>query len=904
MTTKLNYKINLIVLVFLIGFYASAQTVTPFLDPSLKFVKTMNTFNKVGESTDGKVWYTTINSQNVLNFLNTDGSINAFSQDLGGVVNAIVPTNDSKILVGGNFTNYNSSVVSARLLRLNSDGSRDFTFSASSNANEVTALHILFDGKIMVGRNTQIQRLNADGSIDTAFTTVVTNGKVNDFCVSSAGKVFAVGTFTSVNSITKNRAILINTDGTIDTTFNIGTGFNEEVKGIKRTSTNNLYIIGAFSNYNGANVNRFVKLNETGILNTAFNNTLAGFNDNPLTVEVSNNDKLLIGGLFTMYNTINVKNFVFINEDGTINPSFNVGNSFENGSVNNITKNSLGNYIITGEFVKYNDVFTNQIVKVSNNGSIVSGFAFGNSFNLNSFIDFIPQNSDYILRYAFSGNPIRIKRQNDKILLSEVYVNNKRYPLARFNNGGTLDNTFLFNKNNLNLPSNLRFSFIRDFVFTPSGKIFLFMTNRRFFIETDYATSFIQLNADGTSDNTFSNQNYYKPQYNDQWYHSENLGYVRSDNKILWANDVLPGTGTYKDVVLKNNLNLLLPNGELDESYISNSLNYNDYVDNCKANYYQDFNSTKLLPLPNNETLAYTPFTSYCRFNGTSNNVSAGVTKATIGRFNSNGTLATDYLNLDLYQVFHVNYFNEFLYFGGVTKDGTRGKLTGFFKKIDIATNREVPFNHQLVLGVNSIEIKRVVNTLFKDNKIYVVIFVSSVDGPNFSEIIDYQIKRLNLDGTLDPTFSTLNVTKDRYYTYYNQTYSPSLGERFQLELVDNPTENSFLIASRCPFTINGTYYEQAFVKVDLNNLSTIENQFSENTFKVHPNPTNDKVNISSESETINQINVYNLLGGLLKSQKGSSDKETISLQEFPNATYILEIISDKAKQSVKVIKK
>lgn len=886
MTTKLNFKINFILLVFLTGFYSNAQTVTPFLDPSIKFVKTMNTFNKVGESTDGKVWYTTTNTKNVLNFLNTDGSINAFSQDLGGVVNAIVPTTDNKVLIGGNFTTYNSTIVSARLLRLNTDGTRDFTFSASANANEITALLLMPNGKIMVGRNTQISRLNADGSTDTAFATVTTNGKINEFCMSASGKIFAVGTFTSVNSITKNRAILINTDGTIDTTFNIGTGFNAEVKGIKRTSTNNLYIIGAFSNYNGATVNRFVKLNETGILNTAFNNTLAGFNDNPITVEVSNNDKLLIGGLFTMFNTINVKNFVFINEDGTINPSFNVGNSFENGSVNNITKNSLGNYIITGEFVKYKDVFTNQIVKATNTGTIVSGFSFGNSFNLNSFIDFIPQNSDYILRYDFSGNPIRIKRQNDKILLSEVYVNNKRYPLARFNNGGTLDNTFLFNTNNLNLPSNLRFSFIRDFVFTPSGKIFLFMTNRRFFIETDYATSFIQLNADGTIDNTFSNQNYYKPLYNDKWYQSENLGYVRSDNKIVWANGVLPGT--YKDVVLKNNLNLLLPNGELDESYTSNNLRYNNSERDGTSNI-QLFSSTKLLPLPNNETLAYAVGrSSYYRFDGVAGS-SLGV-GATIGRFSSTGTLITDFQKeINLGRVTHANCHDGFLYLAG-TK--------GVFIKYNV---QAIPDNSTFNYQSTGLEIA---NTLFKNNKIYIVLLVSSVDGPNSSEIIDYQIKRLNLDGTLDPTFSALNVTKYRYDTNYNYTYSASIGERFQLELVDNPTENSFLIASRCPFTINGTYYEQAFVKVDVSNLSTNENQFSDNSFKCYPNPTNDLLYISSQNETIKQINVYNLLGGLLKSKKGNSDKEEINIQDLPNATYLVEIKTDKETQTLKIIKK
>lgn len=901
-----NYNLRKQILLFfllLVGSFMFGQTITPFLDPSLKFVKTVNTFNLVAERTDGKIWYSTVNTKTVLGLLDNDGTINSFTQDLLLNINALYPTDDNKVLVGGNFTTYNSTTVSARLLRLNSDGTRDFTFSASSNANEVTALYILADGKIMVGRNTQIQRLNADGTTDTSFSTITTNGKVNEFCISSSGKIFAVGTFTSVNSNTKNRAVLINSNGTIDATFNIGTGFNAEVKGIKKTTTNNLYVIGSFTSYNGISINKLVKLDETGNLNSTFHSSNTLFNDEPLTIEVSNDDKLLIGGNFTNYNNQTVKNFVSFNEDGAINTTLSIGNSFENGLIKIIKKNASGNYIITGEFVKYNDFFTNQIVKIESNGNRVSSFNFSNVFNLNSFIDYIPNPSESMYS-PLTGNLIRVKRQNDKILVSEVYINNKRYSLARFNNSGLLDNTFLFNHNTLNLPSYLKFSYTRDFVFAPDGKIFLFSTNRKYNANL-FSASFLKLNSDGSLDTTFSNQNYTQLNYIGGGYETENLGYIRNDNKLIWATSVHVLTSTtYKGVALTNNFNLLQPDGEFDESYISNSLDYNDDASNCNVNYYQDFLSTKILPLPNNETLAYMIGPSYCRFNGSSNNVSSGVSKSTIGRFNSNGTLATDYLNLDLYNVSHVNLYNGFLYIGGLTKNGTNGNYNGIFKKIDLATNSEVSFNHQLVLGVNTNAYKLVANTLFKDNKIYVVIWVSAVwasDGT--TKIINYEIKRLNLDGTLDSTFSTLNVTKYRYNSYDYNSNGISRGENLQLELVDNPTENSFLIASRCPFTINGTYYEQAFVKVDLSSLSTVNNQFSESNFKCYPNPTNSTVNILTTNENINQINIYDMFGRLLKTQSGSSVNEKIDIQNFPNAVYLAEINTDKGNKTVKIIK-
>lgn len=894
-----NYNLRKQILLFLLLFASSfmfGQTITPFLDPSLKFVKTMNTFNLVAERTDGKIWYSTVNSKTVLGLLDNDGTINSFTQDLLLNINALYPTNDNKVLVGGNFTTYNSTTVSARLLRLNSDGTRDFTFSASSNTNEVTALYILEDGKIMVGRNTQIQRLNSDGTTDSTFSTVTTNGKVNEFCISSTGKIFAVGTFTSVNNTTKNRAVLINTDGTSDTTFNIGTGFNAEVKGIRKTTTNNLYLIGSFTSYDGTSINKLAKLNETGTLNSVFHSSNTLFNDEPLSIEVSNDDKILVGGNFTNYNNQIVKNFVSFNEDGSINTSLNIGNSFENGLVKIIKKNTSENYIITGEFVKYNDSFTNQIVKIESNGNRVSTFNFSNVFNLNSFIDYISDVSttgNSLNR--LSGNTIKIRRQNDKILLSEVYINNKRYPLARFNNSGLLDNTFLFNHNNLNLPSHLKFSVIRDFSITPDNKLFLFLANTPFSSSVN-ATSFLRLNTNGQLDTSFSDQNYCQINFGT----TENIGYVRNDNKIIWATQIhVTPTITYKGVTLStNNFNLLQSNGDFDESYSSNSLNYSEDITNCNVNYYQDFSSTKLLPLPNNETLAYAVGRqTYCRFNGTSNNVSIGVKKATIGRFNSNGTIASDYLNLNIASVYHANYNNGFLYLGGMINNST-----AFFKKIDLATNNEVTFNHQLTLGSGS-SFPSVANTLFKDNKIYVVLLINSVwasDGT--TRIIDYQVKRLNLDGTLDTTFSTLNIRKHRYSSDYNLN-SIAIGETFQLELIDNPGENSFLIASRCPFTINGTYYEQAFVKIDFSSLSTTQNQFSDSNIKCYPNPTNSIINISATSETINQIKVYDMFGRLLKSQNGTSDNEKIDIQDLPNAIYFLEVKTDKGSNTIKIVK-
>jgi len=86
------------------------------------------------------------------------------------------------------------------------------------------------------------------------------------------------------------------------------------------------------------------------------------------------------------------------------------------------------------------------------------------------------------------------------------------------------------------------------------------------------------------------------------------------------------------------------------------------------------------------------------------------------------------------------------------------------------------------------------------------------------------------------------------------------------------------------------------------NNLGISE--FEQSNIKCYPNPTKDIVNLSTPNETINQINVYDMFGRLLKSQKGYNNSEQIDIQELPKAMYLLEIITEKGKQSVKVVKK
>ncbi|MCZ8330249.1 MAG: T9SS type A sorting domain-containing protein [Flavobacterium sp.] len=93
------------------------------------------------------------------------------------------------------------------------------------------------------------------------------------------------------------------------------------------------------------------------------------------------------------------------------------------------------------------------------------------------------------------------------------------------------------------------------------------------------------------------------------------------------------------------------------------------------------------------------------------------------------------------------------------------------------------------------------------------------------------------------------------------------------------------------------------FVDDVCNSLNTSVNEIESNNIILFPNPTDDIVHISTPNETINQINVYDITGRLLKSQNGNNENEIISIQELPSAMYVLEVKTDKESRTTKIIK-
>src|SRR5690606_16927170 len=78
--------------------------------------------------------------------------------------------------------------------------------------------------------------------------------------------------------------------------------------------------------------------------------------------------------------------------------------------------------------------------------------------------------------------------------------------------------------------------------------------------------------------------------------------------------------------------------------------------------------------------------------------------------------------------------------------------------------------------------------------------------------------------------------------------------------------------------------------------------EFDTTQLKVYPNPTNTELNISY-TDTINQVEVYNLLGQKIMTESFDANRISLDVSNLTNGSYILILHANGLKQQVKIIK-
>ena|GEM_PF-1511822 len=279
-----------------------------------------------------------------------------------------VQSSDGKIVVGGNFTSIggggNGNTSRSRIARLNRDGTLDTDFDPGASPNQVSALAVQPDGKIVVGGDfsflggggfgtiprSKIGRLNPDGSIDTSFNPGA-NGSISAILLQQDGKILIGGSFTTVGGAARSRIARLNSDGSLDTSFNPGA--NDTVRAFALQKDGKIVVAGSFTMLGGGGTGTvqrrsIARLNEDGSLDTSFD---PGADNTINAVVIQADGKIVVGGDFRGLGGGTggtTRNFIGrVNPDGSLDVGFNPGT---NTSISALALQLDGGILVGGLF--------------------------------------------------------------------------------------------------------------------------------------------------------------------------------------------------------------------------------------------------------------------------------------------------------------------------------------------------------------------------------------------------------------------------------------------------------------------------------------------------------------------------------------------------------------------------
>ncbi len=492
-----------------------------------------NSVSTIAMQSDGKIIvggnFTSIGGVGVSSVvrLNADGSLDgSFNPPLSGNINSIALQPDGKIIIGGDSVN-----------RLNTDGTRDVYFYRPQ-ISHINSIALQPDGKIIIGGGT-IVRLNTDGTRDMSFYPPPSNRPVSSIAIQTDGQIIMGGDFITVGAVKRNHVARLNTDGSLDTSFDPNANYN--VNSIALQTDGNIIIGGDFTRIGVIRINYLARLSADGILEQPFKS--GGFrsarsNCSVNSIAIQPDEKIIIGGNFTSIG-LTPRNYIArLNASGTLDASFDPN---ANNPIKCVVIQADGKIVIGGDFTRIGGVGVSSVVRLKEDGSLDGSFNPPSSGGVNS-IALQPDGKiiiggNHIARLNTDGTrdmyfyppsphgPVNsIALQADgKIIIGGGFtaVGLRRNHIARLNADGTLDTSFDPNVN----------QDVNSISVQADGRIII---GGNFTAVSAVARNHIaRLNADGTLDTSFDpNANF-----------TVNSLAVQTDGKIIvgggWTSNIV-----------------------------------------------------------------------------------------------------------------------------------------------------------------------------------------------------------------------------------------------------------------------------------------------------------------------------------------------------------------------------
>lgn len=360
-----------------------------------------------------------------------------------GTIHDILPLQDGKYLIGGEFTDYDNAAIGGginRLARINADGTLDRAFTYGEGTGTlgggVTSLHEREDGKYLIAGNFSayantpyvqgVALLNNEGNLERTIidrpsggTLPVSalkggvSGSVHKMHVQEDQKIILTGFFkyyveanydlvgadgrdsVHLDSTLVNLFVRLNPDGALDTTYNFDlenhrgkTGVNGIISDSYLQPDGKLILVGNFTRFNGQSVANIIRLDETGNLDPTFSPGSGA--DQPISViEPGADGKLLIGGLFKRFDGAPASGVARLNANGSLDESFDVGEGADDG-VSAIAELPGGEVVVAGAFKTFSGKVRNGFVVLDAKGALHPDYNTNGGFPGSFIAEIIP----------------------------------------------------------------------------------------------------------------------------------------------------------------------------------------------------------------------------------------------------------------------------------------------------------------------------------------------------------------------------------------------------------------------------------------------------------------------------------------------------------------------------------
>lgn len=244
-------------------------------------------------------------------------------------------------------------------------------------------------------------------------------------------KIILGGEFTSFDQQAYSGIVRLNTDGSIDSQFITGSGFDGTVKKIVLQPDGKILVGGSFISYNSVNHRGIIRLNPDGSLDNSFDPGTGAYDNQYPTrgvedIIVQPDNKILLGGTFDLYNEQEAESVIRLNTDGSIDPAFSTPDNFGLGGsrVLSMLLQDDGKIIITGWLILNGQPPVRGVIRLNPDGTR------DENFNM-------PVPNDYITCSAF--------HQDNRILVgggfTELAGTDQKY-FAGLTNDGSMDSEF------------------------------------------------------------------------------------------------------------------------------------------------------------------------------------------------------------------------------------------------------------------------------------------------------------------------------------------------------------------------------------------------------------------------------------------------------------------------------